>query len=322
MSQIKLFRVQNGRAAELESGAADLEKSLQTLIENNLDPLLSIRFLASEYYTGKTHSGRIDSLGLDENHCPVIIEYKRAISENVINQGLFYLDWLLDHKAEFEKLVENKLDRASAIQVDWSAPRLICIASDFTRYDEYAVQQIGRNIDLLRYRLFGQELLLLETAASSTSNRVEVRPAHDVGQGTEETLTVSANAERKGDKTYAEWRQDLPTNLEQLLMTLEDYLLAMGDDVQRKELKLYAAFKRLKNFASVVLQRNKLLLYLHLSPEGLNLVSGKMRDVRNIGHWGTGDLEIVLTDSNDLEQAKNLIQLAYEGRQLGTEAVT
>jgi RecB family endonuclease NucS len=47
--------------------------------------------------TGKTHRGRIDSLGLDENGCPVIIESKRKLNENVINQGLFYLDWLLDH---------------------------------------------------------------------------------------------------------------------------------------------------------------------------------------------------------------------------------
>jgi RecB family endonuclease NucS len=58
-------------------------------MEKNLEPLLSIRFLASEYSTGKTHRGRIDTLGIDENGCPVIIEYKRALNENVINQGLF-----------------------------------------------------------------------------------------------------------------------------------------------------------------------------------------------------------------------------------------
>ena len=119
MSEINLFRLANGKATELQSATSDLEKKLQTLIEHNLDALLRIRFLASEYFTGKTHSGRIDSLGLDENFCPVIIEYKRAISENVINQGLFYLDWLLDHKAEFARLVEDKLDRASADQIDW-----------------------------------------------------------------------------------------------------------------------------------------------------------------------------------------------------------
>mgnify|MGYP000744740372 FL=1 len=88
MSDIKLFRISKSQATELQGAASDLEKPMQNLIEANLDTFLGIRFLASEYSTGKTHGGRIDSLGLDENHCPVIIEYKRSVGENVINQGL------------------------------------------------------------------------------------------------------------------------------------------------------------------------------------------------------------------------------------------
>ena len=95
MSDIKLFRLTVGQATELQGNASDLERPLQTLIEANLQPLLNIRFIASEHSTGKTHGGRIDSLGLDENDCPVILEYKRSVGENVINQGLFYLDWLM-----------------------------------------------------------------------------------------------------------------------------------------------------------------------------------------------------------------------------------
>src|SRR5215212_4797039 len=93
---------------ELVGYSVAVEKSLQTLIEKHLEAFLGVRFLASEYSTGKTHAGRIDTLGIDENGCPVIIEYKRSLNENVINQGLFYLDWLLDHKAEFELLVLRK----------------------------------------------------------------------------------------------------------------------------------------------------------------------------------------------------------------------
>ena len=98
MSDIKVFRTDGGKVCEIEGKSVALEKSLQTLIETNLDVFLGIRFLASEYPTGKTHGGRIDTLGIDENGCPCIMEYKRASNENVINQGLFYLDWLLDHK--------------------------------------------------------------------------------------------------------------------------------------------------------------------------------------------------------------------------------
>ena len=139
-------------------------------MEQNLDVFLGVKFLSTEYSTGKTHSGRIDTLGIDENGCPVIIEYKRAMNENVINQGLFYLDWLMDHKAEFELLTINKLDKDSANSIEWSSPRLICIAGDFTKYDIHAVHQINRNIELMRYSHFGNDLLLLELVNSTTAS--------------------------------------------------------------------------------------------------------------------------------------------------------
>ncbi len=99
---------------------------------------------------------------MDENGCPIIIEYKRAINENVISQGLYYLDWLMDHRKEFEWLVLERLGTDAAKSVDWSTPRLLCVAGDFTRYDENAVKQINRNIELLRYRRFGDNLLMIE----------------------------------------------------------------------------------------------------------------------------------------------------------------
>lgn len=155
MSDIKLFRVDNGKAQELAGSALTIEKTLQTLIERMM---LGIRFVASEHSTGKAHSGRIDTLGLDENGSPVILEYKRSSNENVINQGLFYLDWLLDHRAEFTLLAMKVLGSDVEEEIDWSAPRLVCVAGDFTRYHEDAVSQIGRNIELYRYRWYAEGL--------------------------------------------------------------------------------------------------------------------------------------------------------------------
>src|SRR3982750_4797856 len=89
VSDIKLFRAGNGSVEELPGEAVQVEKSLQVLFEANLEALLGIRYLTTEHATGPVHGGRIDTLGLDEDDCPVIIEYKRAVNENVINQGLF-----------------------------------------------------------------------------------------------------------------------------------------------------------------------------------------------------------------------------------------
>ncbi len=98
MSDLKLFRLSATGVSELTGATVPLERSLQRLFESNLEGFLGVRFLASEH---RTTSGRIDTLGIDENFCPVIIEYKRASNENVINQGLFYLDWLMDHRSDF-----------------------------------------------------------------------------------------------------------------------------------------------------------------------------------------------------------------------------
>jgi hypothetical protein len=152
-----------------------LERSLQTLIEANMETLFGVRLLASEYSTGIRHGGRMDSLGIDENGSPVIFEYKRAVNESVINQGLFYLDWLMDHRGDFKVLVLDRFGTEAAEAIDWRNPRLICVASGFTKYDEHAVNQMNRSIDLVRYRDFEGELLALELIHSSRVDSVTVR---------------------------------------------------------------------------------------------------------------------------------------------------
>lgn len=159
MADIKLFNIK-GEVKEYQSGTMTLEKELQTVIEQNMDTFFGVTFLASEYST--TDGGRMDSLGIDENHCPVIFEYKRSIKENVINQGLFYLNWLLDHKDSFNVLVIKKLGLAAMDTIDWTMSRVVCIAGDFTKYDASAIKQMNRNISLIRYRKFDSDLLMFE----------------------------------------------------------------------------------------------------------------------------------------------------------------
>lgn len=300
MSDIKLFRLKDLSAAEIPGSAEVLEKSLQNLIERNLEPLLGIQFLASEHSTGPKHKGRIDSLGIDENSSPVIIEYKRAANANVINQGLFYLDWLLDHKADFQILVTEKLGADAGKNIDWGAPRLLCIAGRFTRYDEHAVQQMNRNIELIRYRRFGEELLMLELVNASVA---------ETGSTAGTVAGPSSSY-----KTISETLETLQGPLDDLYQGLRAYLLALGDDVQEKTLKYYVAFKRLRNFACIEVHpsKGKLTVFLKVDPTTVTLQEGFSRDVRKIGHYGTGDLELTLRDQADLEVARAYIDLSYE----------
>lgn len=312
MSDIKLFRVDATSTTELVPQPAPIERSLQRLFEANLNTIFGIRFLASEHSTGPVHGGRIDTLGLDEDGCPVIIEYKRSINENVINQGLFYLDWLMDHKKDFQWLTLEKLGPEAAKNVDWSAPRLICIAGDFTRYDGHAVKQINRSIELVRYRRFSDEFLLVELVHAPKNSR----PAEAIIASTDESAAATPV---KGDP-YASQRisyrlANATPELRDIFDSVSTYLSSLGDDVQVKELKYYIAFKRIKNFACLEIypQAKTITIYLKLNPDSVVIEPNFTRDVRNIGHFGTGDLEISIKNRDDFLRSQSLIQRAYEG---------
>ncbi len=308
MSDLKLFRITQGLATELQSSSVALERSLQQTIERNMEVLFGVRLLASEFSTGIRHGGRMDSLGIDENGSPVIFEYKRAVNENVINQGLFYLDWLMDHRGDFKVLVLDRLGAEGAESIDWRNPRLICVASGFTRYDEYAVQQMNRSIDLVRYRDFGGDLLALDLVHSS---KVETTTSTDAPDA---KPRVANAGKPQAYKTVTEALEQSSDRVKDLYGQLEAFATALGDDVSQKTLKYYVAYRRLKNFlcVEVLAQRGELALYVKVDPDTVDLVDGFTRDVRQIGHFGTGGLEIRVNDSEALGNALPLIQRSYE----------
>jgi predicted transport protein len=91
-------------------------------------------------------------------------------------------------------------------------------------------------------------------------------------------------------------------------------ILEMGDDVEMKTLKLYFAFRRLKNFACVEVhtQTRKLLVFVKHPDPAAVAEKGFARDVTNIGHFGTGNLELTLSSKADVEKARYLIEQSYE----------
>ena len=75
---------------------------------------------------------------------------------------------------------------------------------------------------------------------------------------------------------------------------LGDYILSLGDDISESHLKLYAAFKKIRNVVTVVAQKKKLILNLPLDVATVSFEEGFSRDVTNIGHWGCGAVELYL----------------------------
>jgi len=179
-----LFQIQNDTLTPVEISPFASEKQIQRLIERNLKPVFNFSFVASEFSTGDLHGGRIDTLALTQNHNPVIIEYKKVASSDLIKQCLFYLSWLKDHRGDFEIAARKALGDATL--VNWSDIRVICLAPIYQKYDQHAVRELGGTIELWSYRRFDSNLLYLEevyskkhgdqldTSISSTSKSITV----------------------------------------------------------------------------------------------------------------------------------------------------
>ena len=307
MSDIKLFRFSKNGAQELPGSTAPLEKGLHTLMEKNLECFLGIRLVAGEYSTGKNHHGRIDTLGLDENGCPVILEYKRHTNENVINQGLYYLDWLLDHRAEFKLLVLERYGKQTADHIEWDGARVLCIAGEFTKFDLHAVAQIGRNIELIRYRFFSDDLILFELLTAA--------PTQGSGKTTKSQpeATATTPAEEPAAKgSLARQLALMSPEITKIWNETLDFIRALGEDVTVRFLQHYVACGRLKNFVCLAPHKADIILWLKLDPASVALEKGFTRDVSDICHHVTGNLEFRITNDSTLAKALPLIERAYE----------
>ena len=301
-----LFQRTKSKLNTVEQTNFDSEKSLQHLIEQNLETVFNCRFVASEFVTGALHGGRIDTLALSEDHNPVIIEYKKVESSELINQSLFYLAWIQDHRGDFEIAAQKEL--GPDIEVDWSDIRVICIAPNFRKYDLHAVQVMGANLELWSYRLYKDDSLYFEEIfqkSIGTSSSTSGNSALTAGQ-------KAALTRKTGSYTFDEHLKDRPKSIQQMAVNLQEFMLGLDPSMEESPKKFYVAYKISQNIVCMEVQQKRLLLYLKLDPNTLDELPKFARDVREIGHYGTGDLELSVNNESDLDSAKKLCELAYQ----------
>ena len=163
----------------------------------------------------------------------------------------------------------EKIGKKEAEDIDWSNPRLLCIANDFTKFDEHAISQINRNIELLRFQYYDNNVILFELVNARTA---EIEVSIYDGDG-----KVVKRASRT---TVGEYLENADEDLRNLFESLKNFLMALGDDVQMNELKYYFAFKRLQNFASVEVhpKTKEVIAFIKVNPDTITLEPGFTRD--------------------------------------------
>ncbi len=295
-----LFLINNKSVKKIPPIKIGLERDIQKIFEDNLDEILNIVFLSHEYSTG--WGGRIDTLGIDNNGAPVIIEYKRNQNDNVINQGLSYLRWLLDHKADFEVLAQKSKIK---INIDWSSPRVICIAESYNKFDLDTADLLPVNIELLKYKIYENNILLVELETQqkvriSTSRIFEKKEIKQL----KEKVQYSINDHLKNKNKKAR----------KLFEILREKIKSLDETINEDPKKYYIAYKITTNFVDVEIMKNSLKLTLNVKSGELDDPHKITRDLtkpKKIGHLGNGDYEVKLEKKDDIEKIFFLIKQSY-----------
>lgn len=306
-----IFEIKDKQVNRIKPTEFKLEKDLQNLIEKNLETFFNCRFIATEFSTGNIHSGRIDTLAISEDNNPVIIEYKKIASSDLINQSLFYLHWITDHKGDFQVAVNKSLK--DKIEVDWSDIRVICIAPEFKKYDLHAVQVMGANIELWQYKIYENGIISIDEIYKRSDSRIHTSSKNN-GKNPIMIAARKKAAETRKNSTYTIEKHINKTNanLTELLNVIRDYIVNLDNAIEETPKKYYIAYKTTQNFVCIETQKKKLVLFLKINPDELEELPKQARDVRNIGHFGTGDLEITIKNSTDFEETKELINLSLK----------
>lgn len=300
-SKLPIFEISKDKLLPVEQKNFAFEKELQTLIEFNLDTVFNCRFIASEFSTGAQHAGRIDSLALSEEDNPVIVEYKKVESSELINQSLFYLHWIQDHKGDFEIAVQKKL--GNNVKVDWSSVRVICIAPNYKKYDLHAVQVMGANIELWKYRLFTNNSLYLEEVFHNTKITSSLIST--------ESGKKAAQVRATATYTFKEHLEGKTKQIQELTYGIREFVTGLDSSIEEVPKKFYVAYKASQNIVCMEVKSKNIKLFLKLKPTEITDAPNCYRDVSNIGHYGTGDAEFTVSSVDIFDEIKKYIELAY-----------
>ena len=286
-------------------GKKTLERDVQKIFEENLDELLNVTFLAHEYST--SFGGRMDTLGIDNEGNPCIIEYKKRQNDSVINQGLSYLRWLLDHKDSFEKLCNEK---NITTKIQWGDPRVICVAESYNKFDADTADVLPINIELYKYKLYEDNLLLLDKEHYQKL-RISDKPKFSVSE-------ILKQEKLQEVHTLEDHLVVANSSTKEVFEALKEAILALDQNIIETPKKLYVSYKMARSFTDVIFHKNNLRIMI-------NMKSGKLDDPRDIardlvspvsiGHWGSGDYDIVLSNLDEIDYVMSLIKQSYEANQ-------
>ena len=299
---MQLFNIKHDKLNSIDEQPFKLEKDIQNLFEKNLQTISNLKFVKSEF---AVKDYRIDTLAYDtEAKAFVIIEYKKGSNLSVIDQGVTYLNLMLEYKANFIiEYNESCKENLKRNQIDWSQSRIIFVAPAFTEYQKQSTNFKDLPIELWEIKKFENNLISINPVKKSKSaptiSNVQKNKNSKLAKVTREIVVY--------DEAYH--LKDHSDDVLELYDIFKNAILTLSPDLEITPQKLYIAFKRGKNnIVSIHLQNQSLKMWINAKKGFLDDPKNITKDVSQLGHWGTGDYEIIVSDSKYLEYIMSLIK--------------
>ena len=301
-----LYKNINGQLEKIRIDKFKLEKEIQEITENNLEEMLGLELVRSEFPLGQF---RIDTLAFDrDSNAFVIIEYKRDKNYSVIDQGYSYLSLMLNNKADFIlEYNENRSMPMKRSDVDWSQSRVIFISPSFTTYQREAINFKDLPIEL--WEIGRYQGNIISFTKIDTGKAIE--SIKSISKQNKTIKDVSDEIEVYDEESHLSQVND---EIKELYERYREALLSF-DCMEIKPKKKYISFvKEKSNIVDFVLQKKAIKIFINLPKGKLEDLRGISRDVSNIGHWGNGDYEITVKDEKNFEYILSLIRQSYDAR--------
>lgn len=301
---MNLFHLNKTQLSQLKEKPFKLEREIQNVFEQNLCLLTGLAFVKSEFtIKGK----RIDTLAFDpQSNAFIIIEYKRDKNVSVVDQGFTYLSLMLENKADFVLTYNETLNKSlHSGKVDWSQTRVVFVSPSFTENQRLATNFKDIAIELWEIKRYENDLI-------SIIPLKKTRAAESIKPLTQKDSKIKSVTDEI--KVYTE-EDHLNTASDAILELYESYKNAiqnLADDIEVVPKKLYIAFKKDKNITDIVILKKGLKIFLNLKKGQLDDPKRLTKDVSETGHWGNGDYEVIVYDTNNLEYIMSLIKQAIK----------
>lgn len=264
--------------------------------------VFNLEFVRTEFQLGRF---RIDTLAFDkESSSFAIIEYKNGKDSGLFEQGLAYLEIMLDRGSDFITEYNEQLNKnLRKKDIDWSQSKIIFIAPSFNK-NQIQASNLDLHIELWEVHLYENDIVEFSPIRSdATKNLTKI-------SATNGTLGKIS----REIKTYTEeyhFEKQASAKTQDMYEEIKKKILSFGGNIQTICRQNYIAFKTNYNFVYINLKRNMIHVDLSLKVKEVEDPKHIVRNMVDVGHHSAGASRITIKDKSEIPYLMGLIEQAY-----------